>query len=58
MITICDIFAALIERRSYKPPMAPNAAYEILLGMEGKLDGDLLRAFKTLLPGETVPENV
>lgn len=52
MITICDIFAALIERRSYKPPMAPHAAYEILLGMEGKLDGDLLRAFKALLPGE------
>lgn len=52
MITICDIFAALIERRSYKPPMAPQAAYTILQGMHGKLDGDLLRAFKELLPAE------
>lgn len=53
MITICDIFAALIERRSYRQPMAPQAAYEVLLGMEGKLDRDLLRAFKSLLPSET-----
>jgi len=46
IITICDIYAALIERRSYKPPMAPDAAYEILLHMGGKLDSDLLRAFE------------
>ena len=58
MITICDIFAALIERRSYKPPMAPEAAYDMLLGMEGKLDGDLLRAFKVLLPVAAEPEAV
>jgi putative nucleotidyltransferase with HDIG domain len=45
MITICDIYAALIERRSYKPPMAPDLAYEILLRMGGRLDRDLLRAF-------------
>lgn len=52
MITICDIYAALIERRSYKPAMAPQAAYDILLGMNGKLDADLLRAFKSILPAE------
>lgn len=46
IITICDIYAALIERRSYKPPMAPEAAYDILRGMGGKLDGDLLRVFE------------
>ncbi|KRE17481.1 hypothetical protein ASE63_13610 [Bosea sp. Root381] len=46
IITICDIYAALIERRSYKAPMAPEAAFDILVQMGGKLDKDLLRAFE------------
>ncbi|CAH1678542.1 HD domain-containing protein [Hyphomicrobiales bacterium] len=45
MITICDIYAALIERRSYKPPMAPEEAFAVLVGMGGKLDLDLVRVF-------------
>lgn len=45
MITICDIYAALIERRSYKPPMAPEEAYDVLVAMGGKLDEALVRAF-------------
>jgi len=45
MITICDIYAALIERRSYKPPMPPEEAYAVLAGMAGKLDLDLVRVF-------------
>lgn len=49
MITICDIYAALIERRSYKEPMAPEAAYAVLIGMGGKLDADLLRAFRRVV---------
>lgn len=49
MITICDIYAALIERRSYKAPMAPEAAYDILLAMKGKLDPALLRAFRPVV---------
>ncbi|HEV2508109.1 HD-GYP domain-containing protein [Bosea sp. (in: a-proteobacteria)] len=52
MITICDIYAALIERRSYKAPMEPEEAYAILVGMGAKLDADLLRAFRAVvLPG-------
>lgn len=52
MITICDIYAALIERRSYKEPMVPEAAYSVLVGMGTKLDVDLLRAFRSVvLPG-------
>jgi len=46
MMTIADIFAALIERRSYKPPMSGEAAYQVLLDMGPKLDVDLVRAFK------------
>jgi putative nucleotidyltransferase with HDIG domain len=46
MITIADIYGALIEKRSYKEPMTPQAAYEVLEKMAGKLDPDLLREFR------------
>jgi putative nucleotidyltransferase with HDIG domain len=46
MITIADVFGALIERRSYKPPLSGSAAYQILLDMGPKLDQDLVRAFR------------
>ncbi len=46
MITIADVFGALIERRSYKPPLSGSAAYNILLDMGPKLDKDLVRAFQ------------
>jgi len=46
IMTISDIFGALIERRSYKPPLSGEAAYQILLDMGPKLDKDLVRAFK------------
>ncbi len=46
MITIADVFGALIERRSYKPPLSGSAAYQILLNMGPKLDKDLVRAFQ------------
>lgn len=45
IITICDIFAALIERRTYKEPRTARDAYAILQSMDGKLDATLLRAF-------------
>ncbi|MGH6767938.1 MAG: HD-GYP domain-containing protein [Xanthobacteraceae bacterium] len=46
LITISDIFAALIEKRSYKPPLPNSKAYEILLDMDPKLDKDLVREFR------------
>ncbi|AMB44366.1 HD domain-containing phosphohydrolase [Methylobacterium sp. AMS5] len=45
VVTVCDIYGALIERRSYKPPMASEAAYAILQGMMGRLDPALVKAF-------------
>lgn len=48
IVTICDIFGALIERRPYKPPMSGEAAYAVLEGMGDKLDGDLVQAFRPL----------
>lgn len=49
IITICDIFAALIERRSYKEPKTAREAYAILRSMDGKLDATLLGAFSNIV---------
>jgi len=46
ILTISDIFAALIEHRSYKPTMPRADAYNILCGMNGKLEMALIAAFK------------
>ena len=46
ILTISDIFAALIEARTYKPTMPRETAYEILMGMKGKLEGPLVEAFR------------
>jgi putative nucleotidyltransferase with HDIG domain len=45
IITIADVFGALIEWRTYKPPMKAEAAYKVLVDMGAKLDQDLVRAF-------------
>lgn len=46
MLTIADIFAALIEERHYKPAMPRDRAYEILRSMRGKLEMPLVAAFR------------
>jgi len=45
ILTICDVFGALLERRAYKPPLAGHVAYQMLLDMDDKLDSDLVREF-------------
>jgi putative nucleotidyltransferase with HDIG domain len=46
ILTISDIFSALIEYRPYKPTMPRGQAYEIIRSMEGKLEKALVVAFK------------
>ena len=46
ILTISDIFAALIEARTYKPTMPREKAYEILVGMNGKLELPLVRGLQ------------
>jgi HD-GYP domain-containing protein (c-di-GMP phosphodiesterase class II) len=46
MLTISDVFAALIEERRYKPAMPRERAYEILAEMRGKLERALVSAFR------------
>lgn len=45
IITISDIFGALIEKRAYKPPFTGAAAYKVLCDMGPKLDKVLVREF-------------
>jgi putative nucleotidyltransferase with HDIG domain len=45
LLTISDIFAALIESRPYRPAMLRPDAYKILCGMDGKLERSLVKAF-------------
>lgn len=48
IITIADIFGALIERRAYKAPIPPLKAYEILEAMGPRLDQPLVKAFRRI----------
>jgi putative nucleotidyltransferase with HDIG domain len=48
IMTISDIFGALMERRAYKAPLTAEAAYQIMTEMNGKLDPDLLREFSAV----------
>jgi len=48
LLTISDIFAALIESRPYRPAMLRHDAYRILCGMDGKLERSLLKAFRNV----------
>jgi putative nucleotidyltransferase with HDIG domain len=48
ILTISDVFGALLERRSYKPPMPAKQAYEFLAQMadRGLLELPLVNAFR------------
>ena len=48
-MTICDIYAALVERRPYKGPMPHDDALGVLGKMDGKLDRHLLGAFRSMM---------
>ncbi|MCC6887001.1 MAG: HD domain-containing protein [Hyphomicrobiales bacterium] len=49
LITIADVYAALIERRSYKEPLSGREALAVLEGMGPKLDRALVREFAPLV---------
>ena len=55
LLTISDIFAALIELRPYRPAMSRADAYNILCGMEGKLERSLVKAFRRVALNGTTP---
>jgi putative nucleotidyltransferase with HDIG domain len=48
LITIADVYSALIELRSYKPALSGGQAFRVLLAMGPKLDAALVREFAPL----------
>ncbi len=54
VLTICDIYGALSERRAYKPPMPARQILEVLrdLATKGKVEGALVRALDWIVTGE------
>ena len=55
LVSVCDVYAALIERRSYKPALDLERAYGVMQGMGGALDSDLVGAFRPI--ATSVPES-
>ncbi|MTI43594.1 putative nucleotidyltransferase with HDIG domain [Roseibium hamelinense] len=49
IVTICDIFCALIEARSYKDSLPPRAAVAAMKSLGSKLDQQLLAKFVPLV---------
>lgn len=56
LLTIADIFSALIEDRRYKPTMPRDKAFGILETMHGKLEVPLVHAFRPVALGQPRPE--
>jgi putative nucleotidyltransferase with HDIG domain len=54
IMTIADIFGALIERRAYRAPMTCEAAFQVLENMGRRLDKDLVRAFESFVRTQTI----
>jgi putative nucleotidyltransferase with HDIG domain len=48
LLTISDIFSALIESRPYRAPMSRQDAYKIRCGMNDKLERSLVKAFRNV----------
>jgi HD-GYP domain-containing protein (c-di-GMP phosphodiesterase class II) len=48
ILTISDIFAALIEHRPYRVTRSREDAYDVLCDMDGKLEKPLVSAFKAV----------
>ena len=48
MVSVADMFSALIDKRAYKPAMSGKDAYQVMLQARGHLDMDLVAAFEPI----------
>ena len=53
IVTICDVYSALTERRTYRQPASAAEALAIMTDSTGHLDPDLLRAFAPVMLGRS-----
>jgi HD-GYP domain-containing protein (c-di-GMP phosphodiesterase class II) len=51
VITIVDVYSALVEKRAYRLPFSRERAFAIMESMGGKLDQQLLQAFRPVAMG-------
>jgi HD-GYP domain-containing protein (c-di-GMP phosphodiesterase class II) len=51
MITIADVFSMLVEKRGDTPPMSNPDAFAFMERMTGKIDMQLLQAFRPVAFG-------
>src|SRR5262249_42521070 len=53
IMTICDVYGALVERRAYKAPKTPGEAIDILTAMakQGKLESEVVSALDRCVVG-------
>ena len=51
IVSICDVFSALTERRAYRQPATAAEALAIMVESHGHLDTDLLRAYAPAMLG-------
>lgn len=51
LLSICDVYGALVERRCYRPPLSPAAALGVVRAMvaDGKLDAAGVEALASLV---------
>ena len=49
MVAVADVFSGLTEKRAYKASMPALEAFEIMMGMDGHLDLDLVKAFEPVV---------
>jgi HD-GYP domain-containing protein (c-di-GMP phosphodiesterase class II) len=59
LLTVCDIYAALVEARSYKTALNPEEAILILVRMalQGKVDYDIVRKLSQVFD-MTLPDSL
>jgi putative nucleotidyltransferase with HDIG domain len=57
ILTVCDVYGALVEHRSYKPAKPPAEALYVLISMaqQGKLDFRIVRRFADAI-GTVLPQ--
>ncbi|WP_244965581.1 HD-GYP domain-containing protein [Methylobacterium soli] len=56
IVTICDIFSALTERRAYRAPLGVTEAVTVMTGMRGGLDRALMHAFAPIIARTTATD--
>jgi HD-GYP domain-containing protein (c-di-GMP phosphodiesterase class II) len=56
-LTVCDVYGALVEHRSYKPAKPPAEALYVLISMaqQGKIDFRIVRSFADAI-GTVLPQ--